>query len=419
MKVGIIGAGERGRIAYARELNKYEEVEIVAAVEWNQEKLKLTGEEFGIDQEYLFDNADDFFKKMDENKFVDALVIATYDREHYDITMKALDYDVDILLEKPISPNADEVFNIAKKAEAKDNVFMICHVLRYAPFYTKIKEVLDSGAIGKVININHNENIGYFHFAHSFVRGNWRNEEESSPLILQKSCHDMDILLYFLGLKPKSISSVGNLTYFVHENQPEGASDRCLSCKYQDECIYSTKNFYRQGYRGYGWRNLVDPSLTEEGLIEALENGPYGRCVWACDNTVCDHQATTIEFENDVTAVFNLSAFAKNVHRNIKIQGTKGELIADDHEKEIIIKTFGSSEERVIKVQEMNGGHGGGDYAIIKAFMEGIKGDKDKIKTGASESVMSHLMCFAAEESRKNNKLVNMEEYIGELDGKN
>lgn len=138
----------------------------------------------------------------------------------------------------------------------------------------------------------------------------------------------------------------------------------------------------------------------------------YGHVI---NNTVCDHQATTIEFEDDVTAVFNLSAFAKNVHRNIKIQGTKGEIIADDHEKEIIIKTFGSSEERVIKVQEMNGGHGGGDYAIIKAFMEGIAGDKDKIKTGASESVMSHLMCFAAEESRKKKKLINMDEFISAL----
>lgn len=417
MRVGIIGAGERGRIAYARELNKYDDVEIVSIVEIGEKRLKLTGEEFNIDEEYLFTDANDFFKKMDEEKFVDALVIATYDREHYEITMKALDYDVDILLEKPISPNVNEVFNIAKKAEAKNNVFMICHVLRYAPFYTKLKEVIESGVIGRIININHNENIGYFHFAHSFVRGNWRNEALSSPMILQKTCHDMDILLYFLGLKPKAISSFGKLTYFVHENQPQGASDRCLTCKYQDECIFSTKNFYKKGYRGYGWRNLVDPTFTDEGLKEALLNGPYGRCVWACDNDVCDHQSTTIEFENDVTAVFNISAFSKYVHRNIKIQGTKGEIIGDDHEREIRVKIFGSSDETVIKVDDMSGSHGGGDSGIIKAFLEGIAGDKEKIKTGANESVMSHLMCFAAEESRKNKKLVKMDEFIGGLDG--
>lgn len=415
MRVGIIGAGERGRIAYARELIKYDGVEISAIVERNEKKLDLAGEEFGVKKENLFTDANDFFKKMDNEQFVDALVIATYDKEHYDITMKALDYDVDILMEKPISPSVNEVFNIAKKAETKDNVFMICHVLRYAPLYTKLKEVIDSGVIGKIININHNENIGYYHFAHSFVRGNWRNEEESSPLILQKSCHDMDILLYLLGVKPKSIASMGKLTYFVKENQPEGASDRCIDCKYQDDCIFSTKNFYREGYKGYGWRNLVDPSLTEEGLIEALKNGPYGRCVWACDNDVCDHQATTIEFENDITAVFNLSAFSKYVHRNIKIQGTKGEILADDHDKEILVRTFGSNEETVIKIDEMGGNHGGGDAGIIKAFIEGVNGQKDKIKTGAKESVMSHLMCFAAEEARKNNKLILMDEFIAKL----
>lgn len=416
-RIAIIGAGERGRIAYARELGQYEDVKIAAVVDKDKKRLELAQEEFALDDKYLFLDADEFFDQMDREAFVDAVVIATYDKEHYDITLKALDYDLDILLEKPISPNPIEVLNIARKAATKDKVFMICHVLRYAPFYTKLKKILDSGAIGDIININHNENIGYFHFAHSFVRGNWRNEEESSPLILQKSCHDMDILLYFLGLEPKKISSFGNLSYFIRENQPEGAADRCLDCNYQDDCIFSAKNFYKKGYRGYGWRNLVDPSFTDVGLEEALRTGPYGRCVWSCDNTVCDHQSTAIEFENGVTAVFNLSAFSNNVHRNIKIQGTKGEIEANDRDAEIRVKAFESDEERIIKVNEMTGNHGGGDPAIIKAFIEAINGDKEKIKTGAKESVMSHMMCFAAEEARKQNKTIIIDEYIVGLKG--
>lgn len=411
MKIGVIGAGHRGRNAYARLLRNYEDVEIVSFVDTDLERLKSSQDEFGINNEYIFDNSDDFFEKMDEDKFVDTLIIATPDRDHYDICMKALDYNLDILLEKPISPIPDEVAKIAKKAKEAGRVFMICHVLRYSPFFVKIKEILESGAIGKVMSINHNENIGYFHFAHSFVRGNWRNEELSSPLILQKSCHDMDILLYLTEANPLTISSFGKLSYFKEENQPTGAADRCLDCKYQDTCIFSVKDFYT-GYPGAGWRNVVDVSMTDSGLEKALREGPYGRCVYKCDNNVCDHQAIAIEFDNDIEAVFNLTAFSNNVHRNIKIQGTEGELIADDHTQKITVQRFKEYRTTTYDVITNASGHGGADYGIIDAFVKAIRGDSDKVKTGADESVMSHMMCFASEVSRKEGKKINIEDYI-------
>lgn len=410
IKVAIIGAGNRGYEAYTPYIRKKDDMEVVAVCDKDQERLGRIEEEIGLSREFLFSSTDDFFKKMDEEVFCDAIIVATPDKDHYQTTMRVLDYPVHVLLEKPISGSEKEVRDIAEKSENMDRVFMICHVLRYAPFYQKIKELLDAGEIGRIMSINHNENIGYYHFAHSFVRGNWSNAEESSPLILQKSCHDMDILLYFIGAKPKNLSAYGHLTYFTEENQPQGASDRCLDCKYKDTCVFSSTDFYKSA-KGRGWRNVVTDDPSDEGLEKALREGPYGRCVYKSTNTVCDHQAIAIDFENDVNVVFNLSAFSNDIHRNIKIMGTKGELIGDDLKNEIMVKKFGEDSYKTYKVVT-NSGHGGGDYGLMTAFYKAIKGDKSEVLSGAIQSVTSHLMCFAAEESRLKNTKVDLEEYL-------
>ncbi|MCI5839321.1 MAG: Gfo/Idh/MocA family oxidoreductase [Peptoniphilaceae bacterium] len=410
MRFAIIGAGNRGRETYAK-LLKEKGFELTAAVDTNADKIETVKNEFNLPDSRLYDDVDKFFNDLKKEKFTDILVIATPDRKHYDITLKALDFPVHILLEKPISPNEKEVREIAKKAQNRDYVFMICHVLRYAPFYRKIKRLLDDGEIGKIMTINHNENIGYYHFAHSFVRGNWNNEEKSSPLILQKSCHDMDILLFLTGKKPKSINSYGNLSYFKKENQPEGASERCIDCKYEKTCVFSAVEFYRS-LPERGWRKVVSEKSGYEALIKALKTNSYGKCVWQSDNDVCDHQSVSIEFEDEISAVFNLSAFSNEIHRNIKIQGTKGEIIGDDLKEEIMLRHFGEDEIKVFKILDTSSGHGGGDEALIDAFVDAVNGDITKVKTGAKESVMSHIMCFASEKSRKENIRVNIDDYI-------
>jgi predicted dehydrogenase len=410
IKVAIIGAGNRGYEAYAPYIIEKDDMKIVAVCDIDQERLEKIKRDLGLSDECIFSSTDEFFKKMDEKVFCDAVIIATNDKNHYETTMRVLDYPVHVLLEKPISGSEKEVRDIAEKSENMDRVFMICHVLRYAPFYRKIKELLDADEIGRIMSINHNENIGYYHFAHSFVRGNWSNAEESSPLILQKSCHDMDILLYFIGKKPRSLSAYGHLTYFKKENQPEGASSRCLDCKYQDTCVFSSKYFYTSN-KGHGWRNVVTDDPSQEGLEKALREGPYGKCVYDTNNTVCDHQAISIDFENEVNVVFNLSAFSNEVHRNIKIMGTKGELIGDDASNEIKIKKFGEDSYKTYKVVSSRG-HGGGDYGLMNAFYKAMKGNKEEVLSGAKESITSHLMCFAAEESRLNNKMIDFKEYI-------
>lgn len=410
IKVGIIGAGHRGRQTYGNLMKKFG-CQITGVCDTDPIKLAVAKEEYNLDDEYLFLNKEDFFKRLDQDPLCNALIIATPDKDHYETVMKALDYDLDILLEKPICQTKEEAINISKKAEKSDNVLMMCYVLRYAPFYRRLKEILDSGVIGDIMSIVHNENIGYYHFAHSFVRGNWGNEKESSPLILQKSCHDMDILLYLTGSQPRSINSYGSLSYFKEGRQPKGAAARCLDCKFEETCIYSAPKFYGNLALS-GWRLVVTEDKTDSGLEKALREGPYGRCVWKCDNDVCDHQAISIDFENDISAVFNLSAFSNDIHRNIKIQGTKGEIIGDDLDGEIEVNLFGSEEKTIYKKVKVNGSHGGGDEELIKAFIAAINGDSQAVKTGAQESIMSHLMCFASEKSRKENIRVDIKDYI-------
>ncbi|MGO1527595.1 MAG: Gfo/Idh/MocA family protein, partial [Senegalia sp. (in: firmicutes)] len=290
-------------------------------------------------------------------------------------------------------------------------VFLIAHVLRYTPFFSKIKEIIDSGKIGKLMTISHNENIGYFHFAHSFVRGNWRNSDLSSPLILQKSCHDMDILLWLVGESCKKISSFGHLSYFKEENHPEGAGQRCIDCKVEATCPYSAKKLY---YKNIGnWPTTVISDIqTEEAVTRALEEGPYGRCVYLCDNNVCDNQSTIMEFENEVTATFNLSAFTNKVHRTIKIMGSKGEIRADDSKNEIEVELFESNERIIYNPKVLVGGHGGGDTGIMNDFIASILSEDGNGLTSASKSVQSHIMAFAAEESRLVNKNIDIKEFM-------
>lgn len=414
IKIAVIGAGHRGDRAYASQFLKRDDIKVVSFTDTSLEKLNLMKEKYNIESKYLFNSTDEFFNALDKDKFCDCLIIATPDRNHYETCMKALDYDLHILLEKPISTSAIKVKEIYNKAKDKDKVFMICHVLRYAPFYRKLKELIDSKAIGDIININHNENIGYYHFAHSFVRGNWRNEKLSSPLILQKSCHDMDILLYLIGKNPVSINSYGSLKYFRKENKPIGASDRCYNCKLRETCVFSSMDFYNSA-NGIGWRSVVTNSNTDQGLLEDLIKGPYGRCVYSCDNDVCDHQSISIEFEDGISVVFNLSAFSNEIHRNIKIQGTNGEIIGDDLEDKIYVRRFKENTSTTYYPEKVSGSHGGGDFELIKAFIDAINGDLSKVRSGAYESIMSHYMCFASEVSRKENKRVDIRKYIDSI----
>ncbi|WP_309121098.1 Gfo/Idh/MocA family oxidoreductase [Paenibacillus sp.] len=407
-RVALIGAGLRGQ-GYSEYALKYpEEMQVVAVADPNanrREKMRL---DHGIDAAMCFA---DWRELLSRPKLADAVFVCTQDKMHYEPTMQALEAGYHVLLEKPMSPDPVECIAMGEKAKELGLVFSICHVLRYTPFFGTIKRLIDEGRIGRLLAIQHNENVGYWHQAHSFVRGNWRNSAESSPMILAKSCHDMDILLWLAGADCVSVSSAGSLSHFKAESAPEGAPERCTDgCPASETCLYYAPKVYLT--EDPGWLGAAisdDPSY--EARLRALREGPYGRCVYRCDNDVVDHQAVNLEFANEVTAAFTMTAFTNEVSRTIKLMGTAGEIRASMENDDIELIRFGAGARERIPLDGAGaeGGHGGGDGGIVRDFVRLVrKGGKGKGLTAAEDSVQSHLMAFAAERSRIHKEVVSM-----------
>lgn len=409
----LIGAGARGMI-YARQIQKSGRARIVAVAEIKADRREQAMRELGLTEKDMYNHADEL---LQAGRLADACIIATQDRDHYDEAIKALNLHYDLLLEKPISPSAEECVHIAQLAQEKGCRVAVCHVLRYAPFFVALKKIIDSGELGRVIEIQHNENIGNFHMAHSFVRGNWRNSEEACPIILAKSCHDLDLLVWLVGSKCESVASFGELTYFKEENAPAGSTDRCLDCPVAKDCRYDVRKTYLENIGAWPTTALT-LDQTEEGVTQALREGPYGRCVYRCDNDVCDHQVTLLRFENGVTATFNLSAFTNRVARTMKIMCEHGEIRASETAGCIEVIPFASTgvaetNARVVYPARGGKGHGGGDEGIVRALLDMLEGKCAQVSSNIAASVESHLMAEAAERSRREHRMVDVKEIRG------
>lgn len=415
MKLALIGAGQRGMI-YAEYACCKKNVEITAVVEPHEGRRTIAAEKFGIGKANCFSRVEDFFAK---GKLCDAVILATMDKDHFGHAMAALDCGYDILLEKPISPDPRECMLIGRKAKELGRKITVCHVLRYTNFFSKLKEIVDSGELGRIVAIEHSENVGNFHIAHSFVRGNWRRSEESSPIIMQKSCHDMDILTWLVGSEAKKIASFGSLRHFKEENAPEGSAARCLQCGAADSCQYNAVRAYLP-VRGSWPATLLGPDQSEEGILKALETSPYGRCVYRCDNDVCDHQVTIIEFKNGVNVSFTLSGFTNRMCRNIKIMCEYGEINACDDGDQIEITRFNSNQveqisKTLIRTAQVEGFHGGGDSLLMEDFIRNLESGNAESKTTIERSIESHIMAYAAELSRVTGRVVDMDVLKREL----
>ena len=417
MRFILIGAGQRGMI-YAQYAQKKGH-EIAAVAETDPVRRAIAAREFGIPEEKCFSSGEAL---LSQPRMGEAAIIATMDRDHFREAVPAMEKGYHLLLEKPISPLPEETLAIEKAAECTGRHVTVCHVLRYSPFFREIRRAIADGKIGRVITIQHNENIGNFHIAHSFVRGNWRRSDLSSPLIMQKSCHDMDLLVWLAGSRCNSIASFGDLTYFRKENAPEGAAERCCDCPLKDTCRFSAYRCYLPLAGNWPATVLTDDQ-TPEGLREAIRTGPYGRCVYHCDNNVCDHQVAILRFENGITATFNLSGFTNRMTRTMKIMGEDGEIRASEAENIIEITRFAAnstekSESEIIRPELALSGHSGGDSGIVEDFLGMLEGKGSVSATEIHESVESHMMACAAEQARLTGVVVKLADFRRQIEGK-
>lgn len=404
----LVGAGGRAG-CYIRAIEKYypNDFKVVAIADPDKEKQNYYSKKYNIKKENIFDGYEEFIKK---DRMCDVVIVATLDDMHYIPAISLIEKGYDMILEKPIGFSLQETIEIGECARKHKNQFIaVCHVLRHTPFFSKIKEIIDSKELGEVIDIQHNENVGYFHYAHSYVRGNWRNTKISAPFIVAKSCHDMDILLYLLGNKRcLNLSSMGSLSFFNHQHFDEKRmAKRCTDCSIEKKCPYSALKIYTSGLI----KSIVFDLTTPEKILKTFSTSQYGRCVFACDNNVCDNQVTILEFEGGVHATFNASAFTNKNQRTIKIMCEYGEIRGLGHKKLIEVQKFGEEKPTIIELGDSSGGHGGGDEGFCVNFMESYLHGKE-FASPIDMSIESHVMAFAADISKKNNgKVINIPEF--------
>ena len=415
VRLAIVGAGSRGN-GYASFARAHtDEVVITAVAEPNEFRRLALAQRYGIPAANVFKDWAEMVRG--ESAVADAVVIATQDRLHLEPALAFARHGYHILLEKPMAPTEAECREIVTAVKEAGVLFAVAHVMRYTRYTTALKGILDSGRIGDVISIQHLEPVGFWHQAHSFVRGNWRNEAQSNSMLMAKSCHDLDWLRHVAGSRFRALSSFGRLSHFKPEHRPPGAAERCLDCAVEAECPYSAPRFYlghlKRGNKAWPVDVLVDDP-TEDNLIEALRAGPYGQCVYACDNDVVDHQVVNMEFENGATATFTMTAFCEAAPRRTRIFGTRGEICGDG--VKIAVFDFLTGETTTIDTDEgadLGGvlqGHGGGDYGLMRAFIDAVAtGDAGHILSGPDATLESHLAVFAAENARIRERVVSLE----------
>lgn len=399
-----LGAGARGMDAYAPySLAAPDKLRFVAVADPIKKRRNAFAARYGVPQNAVFA---DWKQALDAGIEAEAALVATQDNHHVEPACYAMEKGYDVLLEKPIAKTEEECLRLYETSVRTKKRAVVCHVLRYTRFFNTLKAIIDSGEIGDVIDITHTENVGYWHMAHSFVRGNWRREDETSPMILAKSCHDTDILLYLIGKDCKRVASFGSLKHFTAENAPEGSAERCLDCKVAQTCPYSAMRLYMIPFLTTWPVSVITDDLSAEGRLKALREGPYGRCVYRCDNDVVDHQSTILEFDGGVTATMTVSAFTDFRNgRTIHIMGSHGEIRAKMSDETIEVTNFRDGSVRGSEHPlpgGMGDGHGGGDMGLIGAFVRMELGEEGVVKSSIRESIQSHLICIAAERSRLN-----------------
>ena len=415
MRAVLLGFGGRGA-AYAKFAEQYpEELEIVAVAEPVENRRATAKERLGLLDDQLYS---DWREIAAQPKMADFAIITTLERLHCENALAMIEKGYDLLLEKPMAPAEEECKAITSAAVKKGVKVVICHVLRYAPFWIELKNAIDNGAVGKIMSVIHQENVGTELYSHAFVRGTWRTEELGAPMILAKCSHDVDLLQWLIGGKCKKVQSFGSLTHFTSDNRPLNAPLRCNNrCPAAAECPYFVDRIYRnknQDNLHIWYRRCVAGTVappTDAQVDAALEKGNYGRCVYACDNDVVDHQIVNMEFDDGCTAVLSMNGF-NAPRRFIQIFGTKGELIGDAEEGTFRIYSFEKEEWTFYTPETEAEGHGGGDKYLMRELMRYFQDlPCGKSICDVQTSYENHMIAFAAEKSRHTGTVVDMDEF--------
>jgi predicted dehydrogenase len=409
--LAVVGAGNRGRAHGGWALTQPDRAQVVAVAEPRAVHRGRFASRHGIPVGAAFTSWQELAAR---GRLADAVLICTQDAAHAEPAVVFAELGYHVLLEKPMATTEADCRRIVDAVERAGVAFAVCHVLRYTPYTALVKQVVDGGRIGDVMSVQHLEPVGFSHHAHSYVRGAWRRQGAAAFMLLAKSCHDLDWLRYVVGRPIRRVASFGGLTHFRPENRPAGAADRCLDCAVEPTCPYSAVRFYSRFLeRGDDWPlDAVIDRYTEADLLAALRQGPYGRCVYACDNDVVDHQVVAMEFDGGPTGTFVMTAFNAGGHRRTRLFGTRGELEGDG--ETVRVYDFLTGTDEVLAARSpgdatAGGGHGGGDWGLMDAFVRAVAtGDRSHILTGPRASLEAHLAVFAAERARREGVVVTV-----------
>lgn len=406
VSIVAIGAGNRTN-KYLEYVKQHpDKAKLVGVVELNEIRRNKIAEKFCLEPSACFTDYHDFFRSSLK---VDAVMICTPENMHYEPCMMAIEAGYHVLLEKPIAQTPEECIAIGEAARRKNVIVTVCHVLRYHPYFIKLKELACSGELGNIISINHRTAVGVDRAAHSFVRGPWRKESETNPMLISKCCHDIDFLLWLTKTRCRKLTSFGSLRWFKSTNAPEGSAHRCIDCQVESQCPFSAVDLYRIRRDWIANFDVPQGKNIDEVIEKELEQGLYGRCIYHCDNDVVDHQIVSMEMESEVTINFSMDIFTLEDHRATQICLTEGEIEGD--ETQIKVRRFRGGEETIYDFSDIKHKpfHAGADLDLMADFIEAIQTEGKYLRTSIDLSVESHCICFEAERSRKEKRTILFE----------
>ncbi len=410
LEVILVGAGSRGRDVFGQyALERPDRMRIVGVAEPHPERREVFAREHGLGLDQTFD---DWKGVLAGPRRAGAAIIATGDDLHFEPAVAALRTGYHCLLEKPMALRLEECVEIVETAETQKQILQVGHVLRYTEFYSTIHRIAaEEKQLGEIQTISMAEHVAHWHFTHSFVRGRWKTTRTAAPMILAKCCHDLDLMCWFVGQKPLRVASIGELVHYRPEGGPPGATQRCTQgCPAEPTCPHSAPRFYGKDIAIWPWTD-VSPIPTAEARLQALEEGPYGACVYRSGNDVVDRHSATVEFEGGLVGTFLVDGFSSRPERTIRIQGTRAELRGVFEQGQIEILRYGQLEPERIQTFASVIGHGGGDFGLLDHFTDVASREAvGEVLASGQAALESHRLGFAAEQARKEGRTLALDE---------